>query len=221
MCGRFAQEFASPLLEKHFSLNAPVDFKPRYNIAPTQSILTLINTDEGLLPCPMRWGLVPRWAKDMKLSAKMINARAETVHEKPAFRAAFKKRRCLIPASGFYEWKQERGIKQPYYITNKEELLAFAGIWETWVGSNDEIIESCAILTTEPDDFMKKIHFRMPVILGPDDYAPWLASSSGADSLRQLLAPRPMMGLTAHPVSLLVNNPGYDLPQCKSPIVES
>jgi putative SOS response-associated peptidase YedK len=157
-------------------------FEPRYNIPPTVDIPVIRFADGKRRLSMMRWGLLPPWTKDPKKSPLLNNARAETVAEKPSFRSAFKKRRCLIPASGFFEWKKEGQLKQPFYFSRPDDKpLAFAGLWETW---ND--IESCTIITTEANELMAPIHDRMPVVLGDNDYATWLDPE--ATSLEKLLS---------------------------------
>jgi putative SOS response-associated peptidase YedK len=162
-----------------------------------------------------RWGLVPSWAKDLAVGYKMINARAETLAEKPAFRRAFRGRRCLILADGFYEWKAEGGHKRPYYIRMKDSsLFAFAGLWEVWTPPEGEPVRSCAIVTTAANDFMKALHHRMPVILPAEAQGPWLdPKNHDLESLKALLLPLPEGALTAHPVSTEVNSPRNDGPR--------
>ncbi|MEJ2718431.1 MAG: SOS response-associated peptidase [Deltaproteobacteria bacterium] len=171
----------------------------------------------------LRWGLIPFWAKDIKIGYKTINARSETAPGKPAFRSAFKKRRCLIPADGFYEWKSAKGKREPYLVRLKDEqLFAFAGLWERWKGPDDDVIESCTILTTGANEFLSPIHDRMPVILPARDYHAWLDPLvEEPETLLSLLVPYPPDEMTAVPVSSRVNKTSYDDPDCIAPIGES
>jgi len=181
-----------------FGLSEIPAYQPRYNIAPTAQVLIIKRNEAAMV----RWGLVPRWAKDPAMGARMNNARAETVAEKPSFREAYRRRRCLIPANGFYEWKLENGLKQPYYIHPAgAELFAFAGLWEQW-----KDLQTCAIITTEANEEMAAIHDRMPVILDSKDYAGWLAGEEG------LLRPCPSGVIDIRKVSRSVNNARNDLP---------
>jgi len=220
MCGRFTQTRTWPELVELYRLADsfdPSQRQPRYNIAPTQDIpvLRLRADSEERELAVVRWGLIPSWAKDMKMGARLINARAETVHEKPSFRRAFRQRRCLIAADGFYEWqKQPRGPKQPYFITVAgNRPFAFAGLWETWSPPRGPVIQSCTIITTEANDDLRPIHNRMPVILTPDVFDRWLDPSLSPDDARALL--RPFDGdMSAYPVGLRVNNVLNDDPAC-------
>jgi putative SOS response-associated peptidase YedK len=166
---------------------------------------------------PVRWGLIPSWAKDAKIGNKLINARGETVAEKPSFRSAFRKRRCLIPADGFYEWKKLDGGKQPHFIhLRDEEPFAFAGLWEHWTNPDDgEVIESCTIVTTEANALMRTLHDRMPVILPPADYDRWLdPATQDVEGLKELLRPYSSEEMTAYPISAYVNNPRHEGVKC-------
>jgi len=220
MCGRFTQTRTWPELVELYRLADsfdPSQRQPRYNIAPTQDIpvLRLRADNEERELAVLRWGLIPSWAKDMKMGARLINARAETVHEKPSFRRAFRQRRCLIAADGFYEWqKQPSGPKQPYFITVAgNRPFAFAGLWEAWSPPGGPMIESCTIITTEANDDLRPIHNRMPVILTPDVFDRWLDPSLSPDDARALL--RPFDGdMSAYPVGLRVNNVLNDDPAC-------
>ncbi|MHC4873432.1 MAG: SOS response-associated peptidase [Planctomycetota bacterium] len=181
MCGRFALNEIPRELFEEFGIECPDELPFSYNICPSQRVLALLSDEESRSPLflPLQWGLIPFWSKDKDNSHKMINARSETVDQKPSFRAAVRHRRCLIPASGFYEWqKTAHKIKQPYYITMQDmSPLVMAGIWELWEGPGEEFIYSCAILTTAANEKMKKIHDRMPVILKRENWKPWLDSS--------------------------------------------
>lgn len=198
--------------------------EPRYNIAPSQPILAVREDHEGgeREMTFLSWGLVPFWADDPKIGNRMINARSETAHEKPSFRAAFKYRRCIIPADGFYEWKKQSGAKQPMLIHKQDDSpFGFAGLWERWE-KDGSAIESCTILTTEPNELLRSIHNRMPVILEPADYDEWLDRSVQApDPLRHLMRPYTGGDLTVTPVSTLVNNPRNEDPACVQPLAES
>lgn len=225
MCGRFALATDIKILAMLYDLDLRPDFEfhPRYNIAPTQQVLTLRLSPEDmqLELVRLKWGLVPFWSEDPAIGSRMINARAETVAEKPSFRNAFKKRRLLIPASGFYEWKKEDGKKQPYYIYRRDEKpFSFAGLWEKWdKGPNP--IESFTILTTEPNSLLSDLHNRMPVIVHPGDYKAWLDPKTEPGSLQKILAPYPAEELAYHPVSQMVNKPANDHPQLIDALPES
>lgn len=190
---------------------------PRYNIAPSQDIAVVryVTKDRQLRLDMFRWGLIPHWAKDKKIGSKMINARAETITEKPSFKAAFKKRRCLIAAGGFYEWHHHRGAKTPYYIQLKEEsICGFAGLWESWAGPDGDLIQSCTIITTVANKLVRPIHERMPVIIHPENYGSWLGPLNENKALVQLLRPFPAEEMIAYQVSSKVNNPEHDTPDC-------
>lgn len=222
MCGRFTQTATSDVIAKQFHLDKLPLFTPRYNIAPSQPIAA-IRVDPHTAPrklAMLRWGLIPSWAKDPKIGNQCINAKAETVAEKPSFRSAFKKRRCLIVATGFYEWQVQARTKQPMWIgLRSKQPFAFAGLWEHWTPAEGEPLETCTIITTEPNSLMAPIHTRMPVILAPASYDQWLDPTfQHIDPLKALLRPYPSEELTAYPVSTLVNNPRHDVPQCLEPV---
>jgi putative SOS response-associated peptidase YedK len=193
---------------------------PRYNIAPTQPVLAAYLDDDGQRGLTFfQWGLIPSWSKDVSLGAKMINARSETVAEKPAFRNAFKRRRCLIPADGFYEWQKQNGKKQPIYIHGTDgRPFALAGLWEVWQDPEGTRLQTCTILTTTPNELMAAIHDRMPVIIEPEDYATWLEPGQNPDTALHLLRPYPAEKMAAYPVSTAVNNPRNDSPECIQPL---
>ena len=176
MCGRFALKTTTAQLASHFKLDEAVDVAPRYNIAPGTDIPTIRHSPEGKRVMHLlRWGLVPHWAKDPSMGAKLSNARGETVADKPSFRDAFKRRRCLVPADGFYEWKTEGKQKQPYYFSMKSgDPFALGGIWESWRTPDGGILRTCCLITTEPNEIMLPVHDRMPVIVSPDHYEAWL-----------------------------------------------
>lgn len=224
MCGRFTLRATPEQIATLFDLETVPPVQPRYNIAPTQPVLIVReNPHTGVREATyVNWGLVPFWADDPKIGSRMINARAETAHEKPAFRAAFRYRRCLIPADGFYEWqKQPRGGKKPYLIGLADQgLFAFAGLWEHWE-RDGSVIESCTILTTGPNELVAPLHNRMPVILHPQDYAEWLDHTlQKPDPLRHLLRPFPADRMIAAPVSTHVNSPANEDARCVEPIGE-
>lgn len=211
MCGRFSLSQSAETLSEVFQLDQVPPLEPHYNIAPSQQVAAVLvdqKSQKRQLKL-LRWGLIPAWAKDVKLGAKLINARAETVTEKPSFRSAFKNRRCLILADGFYEWQQLKGRKQPFYIHQKDnQPFAFAGLWEHWQGPNDQVVDSCTILTTEPNELLRPLHNRMPVVLKPEDYDLWLAADVHQPELLQpLLRPYASEEMKAYPVSPRVNNP--------------
>jgi putative SOS response-associated peptidase YedK len=210
------------MIAQQFDVAVPPLFAPRYNIAPSQPVAAIriapdTATRQLLL---LRWGLIPSWAKDPKIGHQCINAKAETVAEKPSFRAAFKTRRCLVIATGFYEWQVQGRAKQPMWIGLKSHRpFAFAGLWEQWQPSDGAVIESCTILTTESNELLRPIHNRMPVMLVPTAYDQWLDPTvQQAEPLKALLRPYPSEELTAYPVSTLVNNPHNDGRQCLEPV---
>jgi putative SOS response-associated peptidase YedK len=221
MCGRFTLFTpASRLCEVFLPGEAP-SVAPRYNIAPTQPILAVrASAAPGRRVFAMpRWGLIPPWSRDPAIGNRLINARAETASEKPAFRRAFRERRCLVPADGFYEWKREGAAKRPFYVRMKGGApFAFAGIWERWEGTRGEAVETCAILTTEPNELLSPLHDRMPLILPPEEYGRWLDPSiRSPEFLATLLRPFPSGGMEAYPVGRGVNNPANDDPSCIRP----
>jgi putative SOS response-associated peptidase YedK len=217
MCGRFTLHQSSAAIVQTFALEEAPDWEVSYNIAPTQAVPAILQSaDSKRLFKRLRWGLIPSWSKETSIGARLINARAETVAEKPAFRSALRHRRCLIVADGFYEWQQKNGSKQPFYIHLKNQaLFAFAGLWERWQGQGDDAIESCTILTTEPNSLMQTLHDRMPVILHPEDYNTWLNPDiQQLQDLQPLLRPYPTEELSAYPVSSWVNRPTHNSEQC-------
>ena len=222
MCGRFTRKENFQQLAKLLGVRTLPQLPPRYNIAPSQLVACVrVNPESLENECvSLKWGLVPSWANDPSIGQKMINARAETVSEKPSFRKAFQQRRCLILADGFYEWKREGKEKQPYYIHFTDNRpFAFAGLWERWEAGGDAPLESCALITTGPNVVMEPIHHRMPVILHPKAYACWLGSMrQDLATLNALLLPPPAESLEAYSVSPLVNNPRHDTPLCLQPL---
>lgn len=209
MCGRFAQRTDPKRVAKWFGVEEVPELEPRYNIAPTQEILGVRETEDVREMAFYKWGLIPSWAKDTSMGARLINARSETVREKPAFRQAFKQRRCIIPADGFYEWQRTDGRKQPFFFQMRDESpFGFAGLWEQWKGEEGQVINSCTILTTAANEVLRPVHDRMPVILRPDDYALWLDHDTRKlEMVEDLLRPYPADEMASYPVSTLVNSP--------------
>lgn len=219
MCGRFTLSVDPAELSEAFgAYEFPTQFAPRYNIAPSQPILAVPNDTKNKADF-FAWGLIPKWAKDPSIGNKLINARGETVAEKPSFRGSFKYKRCLIPADGFYEWKSSDGKKTPYFIHMKDNKpFAFAGLWDEWNSPDGGALRTAVIITVEPNELMSALHDRMPAILNPDDYALWLnAAPQTPENLISLLKPFPADKMSAHPVSTLVNKPGNDRPECIAP----
>ncbi len=218
MCGRYSLHCAVERLMEQFGVVADPALRPRFNIAPSQLVPAVRAGAAGRELAMLRWGLIPFWAKDAKIGYKMINARAETVASKPAYRSAYRRRRCLIAADGFYEWKpDDAGGKQPYHIRLRDgDVFAFAGLWERWEGGkNGPPIESCTIIVTAANDQLRPIHDRMPVIVRPGDYEIWLdTSQSDASRLEEILQPYPGEAMVAYPVSTHVNRPANDDAQC-------
>ena len=217
MCGRFGLSLGAEDLAELLEVDLeqlPV-FGPRYNIAPSQDLLALRIVDDSPQPTLLRWGLLPFWAKDKRLAYKLINARSETAAQKPAFRAAFKHRRCLIAADGFYEWKKVGKVKEPYHIGLKDQRpFCFAGLWESWVDQETgEVVESATILTTGPNDLVAPLHERMPVIVRPDLMKGWLSGDDGR--LDKVFSPYDPSLMECWPVSPRVNRPIHDDPQLR------
>ncbi len=218
MCGRYTLTKAGKTIQSHFAfMNVKVPHKERYNIAPTQTV-PVIRLQEGKRELSlMRWGLVPSWAKDEKFGSRMINARAETIQEKPSFKASFKTKRCLIPADGFIEWEQTEEGKQPHYITlQNQELFAFAGIWSEWK-NNEGLLSTFSIITTDCNSLVEPIHPRMPVILSPENYNAWLDASQEANALQSLLTPFPSEQMGQIEVSREINSAKNDRAECLRP----
>jgi len=217
MCGRFTltvDEFL--ILVERFGIKGdlPGGYQPSYNIAPSQEVLVVVREPDGNRAGYLKWGLLPSWVKDPQKAKKLINARAETVSEKPSFRAAFKNRRCLIPADGFYEWKKEGNKKTPYrFYLPGEKVFAFAGIWEEWKGADGEVIRTVSILTREADEKVKPVHNRMPVILNPEEEQAWLGEKDKLQKLIDLLEKHRGPELQAYQVSEAVNSPKNNSPQ--------
>ncbi|UCF81671.1 MAG: SOS response-associated peptidase [Acidobacteriota bacterium] len=221
MCARFTLVTPAGELAEAFDLEEIPSLEPRYNIAPTQPVAAVRRRESGSKRelALLRWGLVPPWVKSLRIGARMINARAETLSQRPAFREAFKHRRCLIPADGFYEWRREGKRKQPFYFRLRGGgLFAFAGLWERWEGQGDAV-ESCTLLTTDANELLRSFHERMPVILDPKDYEAWLdPGMQGEEKLRPLLMKAyPQDEIASHAVGLRVNSPRNDDPSCIEP----
>ena len=230
MCGRFTNRFTWKELHERLDLiGTPLNLRPRYNIAPSQDVAVARATEEGRTLAMLRWGLIPSWAKDHAIGNKLINARSETAAEKPSFRSAFRHRRCLIPADGFYEWQRQGGTRQPWLFGLRDGApMVFAGLWERWTvpagaaltgslaeRSPGDAVETCTILTTAANETVVPVHGRMPVILPPDAWDAWLAGEEVP------LEPYPADAMTAHPVSTHVNRPANDDPRCVEPIALS
>lgn len=222
VCGRINLRMSPAELQRMFDLFREPEWTPRYNLGPMQRMLAVRLKPEGVrLAEPLQWGLVPSWAIDPKVGSQMINARCETVAIKPAFRNAFEKRRCLIPASGFYEWQQlDNKTKQPWHIFRKDgSPLVFAGLWEHWQTPEGGTLESCSIITTDPNSFMAEIHDRMPVILARESWDLWLNPDEVEPAaLTELLVPCPSDWLDRTAVSTLVNSVRNESPDCLRPV---
>jgi putative SOS response-associated peptidase YedK len=212
MCGRYSFVVEDALIKQRFGVSVrSAIYKARYNCVPTQD-LAVIATDNPAELQFFRWGLIPSWAKDPAIGNRMINARAETLHEKPSFRNILRNRRCLVPATGFFEWKKDTE-KTPYHIFVRDEAaFCFAGLWDKWLSPDGEIVRSFTIITTEPNELMAPIHNRMPVILSRQNERIWLETDD-EQALRGLLLPFPSEKMDAWPVSKLVNNPRNDVPE--------
>jgi len=222
MCGRFTITLEPAFFQQELDLGkAPSEWTPRYNAAPTQDIPVVVDTSSRDVEM-LRWGLVPHWAKDAAIGARMINARSETIQEKPSFRTAFKQRRCLILADGFFEWQkpsEKAAPKVPYYFQILYgKPFAFAGIWETWHDPTGSDLRSCSIITCEPNSLVAQMHNRMPVILDKTTCWNWMAEQSD-DVLQGMLSPYPTEKMQTHPVGLAVNNPSTDSPECIKPLI--
>lgn len=221
MCGRFTLTSSPQRLRDHFHLAAaPDDLAARYNIAPSQPVLVIPNRAQRLLR-PARWGLVPRWAKDASIGHRMINARAETLALRPAFRALLERQRCVVPADGFYEWRHAgRGVRQPFYLRARDgEPMALAGLWDVWRAPDGEALASCTIITVPANGIVAPIHERMPAVLSAPGVDAWLdPAPAAAAALAPLLAPAPDERLIAIPVSPRVNTPEHDDAACIEPL---
>ena len=224
MCGRFTLRTPTETLAAMFDGLKFPKLTPRYNICPTQPVLCVRQSGSGENEAVnLRWGLVPFWAKDLKIGARMINARSETAATKPSFRAAFKSRRCLVLADGFYEWKKEGKLKQPYYASRRDDQpFCLAGLWESWRDKSvddSETVETCTILTTDANAIMQPLHDRMPVILQQNSFDFWLDKDfSDVEQLEKLLVPFEPDELQTYPVDKMVNRPVNDSAQCIEPL---
>ena len=223
MCGRFTQRFSWREVHYFMNLTGPaLNLRPRYNVAPGQDVAAVRPAEDGRRLSMLRWGLIPFWSREPNIGYRMINARAETAAGKPAFRAAYRARRCLIPADGFYEWQRKGKVRQPFYFgLNDGGLMAFAGLWERWTipdgiklprslsdRAPGDAVETCTILTTSANEALAPVHHRMPVILPPDAFDPWLTGQQVA------LEPYPADGMTLQAVSTWVNKASNDDPRC-------
>ena len=227
MCGRYVLKATLPDIARLLGMDLDGALEPSYNIAPTRSVPVCMNEEpDGKQLAFMHWGLIPHWARKRDGNYRMINARAETIAGKPAFRGPFRHRRCLIPADGYYEWKTLQGRKQPYYFSMKDgSPFCFAGLWDRWQPAEGAAVESCTIITTGADAGAAEIHHRMPVILARDSYARWLdpriTEASQVLPLLQASAPQAMdQAMDHYPVSTLVNNARVDEPRCITPLDE-
>jgi putative SOS response-associated peptidase YedK len=213
MCGRYSLGVSGEVLAKAFRLANVPQLSLRYNIAPTQSVpIIRLEANGGRRLHLLHWGLIPSWANDPKIGNRLINARAESAPDAPAFRSAFRRRRCLVPADAFYEWQKVSARKQPYVIKMHDgSPFAFAGLWEAWRGKENQRIESFTILTTDPNDVIRPLHDRMPAIVDPKDYDAWLdPKHEDVESLQTILRPAPSQGMIAYPISGRVNNAKND-----------
>jgi putative SOS response-associated peptidase YedK len=221
MCGRFTFAISPELLAEVFGVPVLEELPRRYNIAPSQQVPIIREAaTDGRYLSSVRWGLVPHWAKDPSIGNRMINARCETVHEKPAFRQAIRARRCIVPASGFFEWAASPAGKSPHYVTMQDgSPLAFAGIWDSWKTPEGEILETCAILTTTANSLMAPLHDRMPVLLHLSEFDLWLdRSMNNPEKLQRLYQSYPAELLQEREVSSMVNNPTHDTPENITPV---
>jgi putative SOS response-associated peptidase YedK len=219
MCGRYTLASPTERLAEEFGVDASsIEPAPNYNVAPTQQVAAVLDEGGQRRLEVLRWGLIPPWADDPGIGSRMINARSETAPGKPSFRRAFRERRCLIPADGFYEWQRTNGAKQPYYIHMEDgRPFAFAGLWESWSKGGEGEVRTCTILTTGANALVGEVHDRMPVILAHDAYDVWLDPASERDELTGLLAPYPVDEMEAYPVSRFVNSPSNNDPRCIEP----
>ncbi len=225
MCGRYTLSSPIEVVADLFSVDAghaPAALPPRYNLAPTQSapVVRIARAGGPRTLELLRWGLIPSWAKEAEIGNRLINARAESLAEKPAYKSSFKKKRCLVAVDGFYEWKAEGKVKQPYLIHRQDgRPFAFAGLWSSWKNPEGETVDTFTIVTTSPNGLLAPIHNRMPVILEPKDFDLWLdPRMEDTERLQALFGPGPEEGFEAVPVSRAVNNPGNDSPDCIEPL---
>jgi putative SOS response-associated peptidase YedK len=214
MCGRYALTSPPAVIAERFHLLWTPEIAARYNIAPSQMIPAVRETEQGRALAFLKWGLIPSWAKDASIGMKLINARGETLADKPAFRSAYRQRRCLVPADAFYEWKPVAGRKQPFCIRMRDEgPFGMAGLWEHWKAPDGQTVESCTIVTIDANALVSELHDRMPLILAPGDYDAWLRAES-----KELPPAVPAQEMRYYPVSPLVSNARNDVPACLDPI---
>ena len=219
MCGRFYLDAPDELVLSYFGLDEGIHLQPRYNIAPSQDVAIVRAAAQARELAYLRWGLVPAWSREEKTRYSMINARADTIADKPSYREPFRKRRCLVPASGFYEWRKMSHGKQPYRIGRTDNgIMALAGLWEHWEGEGKSV-DSCSIIVTEANDCIRPVHDRMPVILDPDQFDAWLNPDNGdAETLKAMLQPYPGEAMSYWPVDTMVNSPANDDPRNIQPV---
>ena len=219
MCGRYLLISPVEAMSKFFDLGGLLNLPPRYNIAPTQDApVVRLDQQGGRELILMRWGLVPLWAKDLSMGARAINARAESVAEKPAFRDAFERRRCLVPTDGFFEWEKKGKVRQPWRIGPVEDgLMALAGIWERWRAPAGGVVRSYAVVTTEANELVAPLHDRMPVVIPPERFSEWLDPETPQDDLKRLLRPYPAERMKAEPISRRLNDVRNDDAACLEP----
>ncbi|AET68374.1 hypothetical protein Desor_2842 [Desulfosporosinus orientis DSM 765] len=221
MCGRYSltNSKSKEIMERFGPVQIEFEFEPRYNITPSQQVPVVINQNGNKRLLMFHWGLIPHWARDESVAHKLINARAETLTEKPSFRESFEQRRCLVLADGFYEWKKEGRVKIPYRIIMRDgKPFAFAGLWDTWLSPAGQRLNSCVIITTGSNTLMETIHSRMPVILPKNMESIWLDSAYPIHKVKALLKPFPSEEMSAYEVSSLVNSPRKDEPACIYPV---
>ncbi|HKT87764.1 MAG TPA: SOS response-associated peptidase [Candidatus Sulfotelmatobacter sp.] len=222
MCGRYRLSRRKQIVEERFDAAGDEDWEPRYNVAPTQPVPVIRQhpKDPKRVMSLVRWGLIPSWSKDASGAAKMINARAETAHTLPAFQDALRRRRCLVPADGFYEWQKRGSTKQPYcFEVNDGQLFAFAGLWERWKDPNGNWVKTCSILTTTPNAVTSAVHDRMPVILDPENYDVWLdPGMTKVEALTEMLKPYDARLMRCFPVSTRINQVKNDDAECARPV---
>ncbi|MFC1513013.1 SOS response-associated peptidase [Thermodesulfobacteriota bacterium] len=217
MCGRFALYSTAEEIARQFRLGNPPEHSPRYNIAPSQLVLAVAyGKDTRPTAGFMRWGLVPHWADDAKVGHQLINARAETLANKPAFRDSFQRRRCLIPANGFYEWRHDGDRKQPHYVTlkKKDGIMALAGLWDRWRRQDGQELLTCTIVTVPANSMVRRVHDRMPAIIEPEHYGFWLGPHTSTTTLKDILKPYSPYKVKLWPVVGMVNDPKNDAPGC-------
>jgi putative SOS response-associated peptidase YedK len=219
MCGRYLLISPVEAMRRFFDVGGLLNLPPRYNIAPTQDAPVVRLDKQGRRELIlMRWGLVPLWAKDLSMGARCINARAESIAEKPTFRDAFEHRRCLVPTDGFFEWEKKGKVKQPWRIGPAEDgLMALAGVWERWRAPDGGVVRSYAVITTGANELVAPLHDRMPAVIPPEEFTEWLDADTPPERLRQMLRPYPASRMKAHPVSRRVSDVRNDDPGCIEP----